>query len=669
MEPIITPLHSSSAPPLGDDGDGEAGSEEDEFGDFGGFSVGVSCSPLGFADSSKPPSGLRQPSPTTKPATNQPDCSFNHPAEKSQPTSIVNSGSGGGQIDVEGQDCNAESSLHLTNGYAEGDRNYWAQNASVAGTCSPKEETGFADFTVFTEQAAHPWCCGFSPLGSTEQWAGRVEGTDLRDQIRDPGHEVIMDSVPRFHCAYEAKENVCTKVKHCEKRDAALMQPSQDHHQPQEATAALGFPSEKPHLGEEDVGKRGDSWRERRRSLNPSQTSEVQEDGECEKDGGKSISTVPQTFSVYDSASEDPASVCDDLSLEGASADSEPNVSSLSSQGDQTDGDQTDDEDEELGSYRHSDPFVIGSMANLSRSEAEKGVGHCNQSATQETSATSDQSHSVTYTPDEFADSTDSSFEHHDDQDRVQTPDVRVRILGSLPPSDSFADFCSAPTQEDGDGWWAEFQDQRAQEEGKTSTQLLQGDGDTEGERDRVGQYGVLRRNSCQESLSCRVQQLICASFPEVAVPAVDCEEVALSLGALLHTQHFPESGEEKMPELGGAQWVQRGLWWPHQDVTSAVGLQFQWAVSHTKRTLLRCLGVDTRNTGMLEPIKESVPAVCPPGYTAVTAQAPPGPQDIPDPSMQEALPSSQLDWSSRGLSSSQDGTSPRRAPHFWGRK
>ncbi|XP_031735587.1 aftiphilin-like [Anarrhichthys ocellatus] len=61
---------------------------------------------------------------------------------------------------------------------------------------------------------------------------------------------------------------------------------------------------------------------------------------------------------------------------------------------------------------------------------------------------------------------------------------------------------------------------------------------------------------------------------------------------------------------------------------------------------------------GMLEPTKDSVPAVCPP--------------DTPQPSTRstkEALPSSQLDWSSRGLSSSQDGTSPRRAPHFWGWK
>ncbi|XP_044069535.1 aftiphilin isoform X2 [Siniperca chuatsi] len=687
MEPDIMPLHSSSPPPLDDDSDGETGSEEDEFGDYGGFSVGGSCLPPGFADSSDSPSSLRYPSPTIKPATHQPNCSFNPPAEQFQPTSTLNSGSGRGQIHVEGQDCNAESRVHLTNRYSERDHNSGTHIASAVGACSPREETGFADFTVFTEQAAHPWCCGFTPLGSTEQWDGRANGTNsLGEEICDPGQEVIMDSEPRSRCAYKAKENVCTEVKHCEKRDAALVQPSQDHHQPQEAAAALDFPSEEPHSGEEELGNPGDGQRERRRSFNSLQTTEVQEDGESEEDREdreKSISSVPQTFSVYESASEDLASFCDDLSFEGPFADLEPNISSLASQQDQTDWDQTDDEEEELGNYRRSDSIVNNSMTNLR--QAEKGFHYCDQSVTQETSSTSNKSQSGTHTEDKFADFKDCSFEHHKDQGHVQTADSEVQSLGNLPQSDSFADFCSAPTQEDGEGSWAEFKDQRAEEEGKTWTQFteqvssLQTDGSTEEEQDRAGQYGVSRRNSCQASFSCRVQQLLLASFPEVEVLAVEGEEEVLSLGALLHAQHLPERDEEEIPELcPQSQWIQQGVWWPHQDLHSAVGLQFQWGGSHTNRTLLRCLGMDTRNIvfigmkkqpvavpafasslGMLEPTKDSVPAVCSPGHTAVTAQSPPGPQDILDPSpdsMQEALPSSQLDWSSRGLSSSQDG-------------
>ncbi|XP_078128554.1 uncharacterized protein aftphb [Sander vitreus] len=704
MEPDIIPLHPSSPPPLDDDGDGEAGSEEDEFGDFGGFSVEVSCSPLGFIDSTDSPSSLRQlPSTTTKPATHQPNCSLNNPVEQSQPTSTVDSGSGRGNIYMEGQDCNAESCVHLTNGYSERDHNSGTHMASAVGAWSPVEETGFADFTVFTEQAAHPWCCGFSPIGSKEQWDSRGDGTNfsnsLGEQICYAGQEVVMDSEPRSQCACEAKENVCTKVKHCEKRDAALVQPSQDHHQPPEAAAAaLDFPPEEPHYGEEELGKPGDSQREKRHSFNSLQTTEVPGDGVSDEDGedrAKSTSTVPQTFSVYESASEDLASFSDDLSFEDPSADLEPNVSSLVSPEDQTDWDQTDDdgEEEELGNCRHSDCFFNNSMANLRLSKAEEGFHYCNPSATQETSATSNQSQPGTHTEDEFADFEDCSFEHHRDQGRVQTADAEVQSLGKLPPSDSFADFCSAPTLEDGEGSWAEFKDQRAQEEGKTWTQFrepvisLQTDGNTEEEQNRAGQYGVSRRNSCQVSLSCRVQQLLLASFPEVDVPAVEGGEEVLSLGALLHARHLPES-EEEIPELcPRSQWIRRRVWWPQQDLHDAVGLQFQWGGSHTNRTLLRCLGVETRNIvfigmkkqpvavpafasslGMLEPTKDSVPAVCSPGHTAVTTLAPPGPRNTPDPStdsMPEALPSSHLDWSSRGLSSSQDDCSALNLDYF----
>lgn len=496
------PLHSSSPPPLDDDDDDdddeEVGSEEDVFGDFGGFSAVVSCSPLSFAHSTELASSLRQPSSTTKPATHQPYYSFIHPVKQSQPASSE-----------EGQGGIAGPSLHLANGYAEREHNSGSHySAFVAGACSPKEEAGFADFTVFTDQAAHPWCCGFSPIDSTEQWDGKVEGMNLAEKSFAPGQS-------QSHCAHMAKEvvgekvlflhlssDVCTKVQHCEKRDSALEEPSQDHHHPQEAAAALDFQSIKPYLGEKYEGKPRDSWRESGHSL----VCQALNDEESEvnrEDREKSISNVPQTFSVYESPSEDLGSFCDDFSLEGVSADLEPNVSSLTSQEDQTDWDKTDDEEEELGDYNHSD-----SLENLRQSEAENGFHHRNQSAAQETPATSNfcgiESPSRANTEDEFSDFNHSSFEHQRDQDHVQTADVKVHSLGSLPLSDSFADFCSAPTQEDGDGAWVEFKDQRPQEEAKTWTQFreqvssLHIDGDTEEEQDRTGQCGVLRRNSSQ---------------------------------------------------------------------------------------------------------------------------------------------------------------------------
>nr|XP_046258666.1 aftiphilin isoform X2 [Scatophagus argus] len=689
MEPDIMPLHSSSPPPLDDsDGDGEAGSEEDEFGDFGGFSLGMSCSPSGFADSTDSPSNLRQPSPTIKPATHQPSCSFNHAVKQSQLTSSVNLGSGRVQLDAEEQSDNVDSRVHLTNGFSERD-NSDTYIVSAVGVFSPREETGFADFTVFTEQAAHPWCCGFTPLGSTEQWDDKAVGTDssnrLSKHICDPRHEVIMDSEPKRHCACKAKERVCTTVKHCEKRDAASVLPSQDHHQPQE-TAAAFISSGERRAWEEESGKPGDCQRCRQHGFDSLQTTEVQE----------SISTVPQTFSVYESASEDLASFCDDLSFEGPSADLEPNVSSLGSE-DQTDWDQTDDEEEEAGNNRNTDSFINKSVVDLAarRCEAEKGFHYYDQSATQETMPTSNHSQSDPHTEEGFADFKDCGLEHHRDQGHVQTADAGLQILGSLPPSDSFADFCSAPMQEAVGESWVEFQDQeggRPWTLSREQVSSLQTDGNTE-EEDR--QCGVSRRNSCQATLSCRVQQLVLDSFPQVEVPDMEAEEDVVCLSALLHAGHLPESEkeeEEDMPEVcPKSVGIQREVFWTHQDLHHAVGLQFQWGGSHTNMTLLRCLGVDTKNIvfigmkkqpvavpafasslGMLEPTKDSGPAVCPPGHTVGSAPALPGPQETTVPSadsVQEALPSGQQDWSSRGLSSSQDGTSPQPAPHFWGRK
>lgn len=479
MEPVVMPFHSSSPPPLEDE---EAGSEEDEFGDFGGFSVVVSCSHPVYADSTDSASSLRQPHPTTKPAaTHQPNCSFNRTVEQSQPTSAVD------QRQVERQDCNAGSRVHLTNGYFEGDPSSGTHTASVVGARYPSEETGFADFTVFTEQAAHPWCCGFTPTGSRGRWDVRLEhntSSSSGGQIGDPGQEVVLDSEPRSHCAHEAEGNVCTKVEHCEERDAALVQPSQDRRQSQEAAAALDFPPEEPHSGgEEEFGMPGDGQKKRRCSLNSLQTTETQKDGESDE---KSVSTVPQTFGVYGSASEDPASFSDDLSFECPSADVEPNVSSLVSHEDQTDWDQTDDED-------YSDFSVNDNVANLFRSEAEKGFHYCDQSATQETRATSSQSRPGTHTDGTCSDVTDHQC--------LQTADAAVQSLGNLPPSDSFADFCSAPTQEEGEGSWAEFKDQRALEEEETWTRSREPVSSlqtAEEEQDRDGKHGVSRRNSCQ---------------------------------------------------------------------------------------------------------------------------------------------------------------------------
>lgn len=504
MEPAnVVPLHSSSPPNLDNEGGCEVGSEAEGLGDFGGLSVGVSCLPAGFADSTDSASSHRPSSPTEKPATNQPNCSFNHPVKQSQPISSVNPGSGRSQSDLEGQDHQAESCVHLTNGYSERDQSSGNHITFAVRACPPREETGFTDFTVFTEQAAHPWCCGFTPLGGTEKWDSRTIGaTRLGEQVYNPGWEGFVDSEPRPLCTYKAEEKDCTMVRHCEKKDAALVLPSQDQQQPQETAAAFHFPSEKPHFGE--GGSSRESLRHRRHGVNSLQTSEVLDNAESEDRGDPEypISAVPQIFSVHESLSEDLASSCDDLSFEGPSADLEPNVSSLGSE-EQTDWDQTEDEEEELGNYSELDSFVHSSVANLTQAKTERGFEYCDPSATQETSATSGRTQSGTHANGNVADLTECRLQHdRGDPGHSPTAGTGVLILGTLPPSDSFADFCAAPTQDNEEESWAEFKDQKVQEGGATWMQAreqvssLLTDGCT-GE-DKRGQYGITRKSSCQ---------------------------------------------------------------------------------------------------------------------------------------------------------------------------
>ncbi|XP_061767286.1 aftiphilin-like [Nerophis ophidion] len=352
MEPEVLSYQHAPAPlPL--DGDtGEAGSEEEDFGAFA----------YGLAASAHPPflkSGFRL----------RTDHSSRDEVKVGRP------------------------SWHLTNGY-----------------CGAAEETGFADFTVFTEQAAHPWCCGFAPLG------GAAVGTKLSSSLRE-GRQVVMDAEPRSCC------------------------------------------------------QNGSS-----------------------QDKSRQTATLQEEHVLNKSTAEDLDSLYEDVSFEGPSEDSEPNVSSLASH-----GDQTGDEDESLSEWdlcSHPGDWAASQGTTSNNETFDNGV------------------------------------------------DGETR---GLPPSDSFADFCSATTQEDGDGTWAEFKDTRSK---------------------LVDQVGSL--------------QFLQASFPEEEVPLE--EDNVPSLGALLHPQ------EEEHTSQG----VQRGFWRPHQDIHSAAGLKFQWGASHANRTLLRCLGVHT---------------------------------------------------------------------------
>lgn len=426
MEPADLIPSKSSPPPL--DGVGhETGPAREEPRACGQVSVRVSCRPPGLTDVPDSPSSLREPSPPINSATHQPSCNFNLPVQQSQPMLSMNSGSGTNGRDTEHQALKAESFVHLTNDCRSAD----TAIASAANARLPREEMGFADFTVFTEQTVHHWCCGFTPSGHPEKLDGTLEQRNSSnspvERACHPGQGAFGNSELNPHSS-KAKEKDCTTIRHWQERDAAVVQPSQDQQQPQETAVTLLSPLVKPYFEKEEPDQDDLICRGSR-----SKTSEVQEDGSEQSAGG-----------------------------------------------------------EEPGSS-HS---VNSSTGKGTQPKTEEDLPRSISSETQENSATSSQLQSGTHSEDEFSAAL-RGLESRRDPSHVQTAHATVLILGTLPPSDSFADFCAAPVQDGGENLWAEFTDlaDRGGEAAGTREHARRVPAD---EEDKAEQRGTPGKSSCQ---------------------------------------------------------------------------------------------------------------------------------------------------------------------------
>ncbi|KAI1894747.1 hypothetical protein AGOR_G00118930 [Albula goreensis] len=259
----------------------------------------------------------------------------------------------------------------------------------------------------------------------------------------------------------------------------------------------------------------------------------------------------------------------------------------------------------------------------------------------------------------------------------------------AFPGSDSFADFSSAPVEVDPEvvGGWNAFGEPvdngRAREhswaafrEDPSSVHLDESakkSWDVAVAAPPPGSPEISRRDSVSASLASRLERLFRASFPEVQV--LKAGEEVLSLKDLLE---LPESKEE---QSSPSHRELRGVWWQLQDIHDAFGLKYQWGGSHSNRTLLCSLGIDTRNIlftgqkkqpvivpmfaaslGMLEPTKEPVKPLSATEKIASIAQTPPASSETSsstDSTQQEMLPPVQFDWSSSGLTNPLDGVDP----------
>lgn len=398
----MVPLRCSS-PPLDGVGHPEVEAQEEELRGFGRLSVGVSCGPPGSADSPESRSSLKPP-PPIKSAAHQAGCGLHLPVKHSQPTFSTDLASGCNETDTEPQALKAEDEYRIADTRA----------ASAANARLQREELGFADFAVFTEQAVHHWCCGFTPSGNPGTFNSRLgqrnPANSPLERTWSPGQVASGDADP--HCS--SKEKGCAMIRPWQEGDAAVVQQRQDQQQPQETAAASVLPPENEYVeGVESEEK------DRTRAGIRFETSEV---------GG--------------------------------------------------DGGEQSGEQEEPGSRRAGD---IGAVTRT-QATGEEDLHRFNSSATQENSATSSPPHS-------------GARRHVSGADcgaEGQRAEAAVLVLGTLPPSDSFADFCSAPVRDDGEDLWAEFTDMKAEEGEPAGTRERGGSVPAE-DGDKAEQCGVRR--------------------------------------------------------------------------------------------------------------------------------------------------------------------------------
>ncbi|XP_036449158.1 aftiphilin isoform X2 [Colossoma macropomum] len=203
--------------------------------------------------------------------------------------------------------------------------------------------------------------------------------------------------------------------------------------------------------------------------------------------------------------------------------------------------------------------------------------------------------------------------EQHEEANDLNTEGM---WCSELPPSDSFADFSSAPlgglTEGVGDSWAAfelqgECEDQQeswaAFDEGQQSSTATAPPCDS------------FKSDHVSAGLSCKLQHLFQSTFPSEVTPEVAQVE---TLQALLELQ------EHKENSCNPVQGEAAVLWHHLLDTHNAHGLKVQWVGSQSNRILLDCLGIRNilftgqkrrplivpmfaAGLGMLEPTKDPV--------------------------------------------------------------
>ncbi|KAL4639930.1 hypothetical protein GN956_G12056 [Arapaima gigas] len=713
MEPEVARMYSSSPPPL-DDG---AEEEDDEFGDFGGFS-GVPSSvsftefdtlatfgqPQSAVDTS-PPSLLNNisggPSVEEDSASSDTDipvadsCNkqdgiddWKKLADQTRSSPFLNSADTkmhSTRTEFEAESCNGSSPVSgvLTNGFGAFD----TQEASLCRDVTHLQKRGFpsgptpedhsaspvdkfADFSAFSntdtpmnfcqalDTAEHrDDLCEEKPLADTQGGdlsRGGLTEADLVKRVTDIVSDASSSSTEAVEWLSNGEEGLHIG-NNLDQRDT---EPSVTHKSCEEAAAQSD--SELTEMGTTE-GRVSPVFSDERSASQEEQSSDLRGSG-----GSECRSMSPAA-----------SGQCEDSSQPEFIPSQMPFTAEIAATDFDKHGEEPEDED--FGDFGDATTYNQQDFADFDQVDPGFLAMSDKQNITSEmTRAHNDNN-------EDFSD-----FDSPKDFRKGKDGDDRKMQFVDFPGSDSFADFTCASIDgsSDFDTGWNAFGDQNQEQSGSDSWAAFEQDQSTahaEDDEQRwqsstavsvppVGSPQTCRRESLT-TLASRLERLFQASFPEA--PILQAGEDVLPLETLLEPLEQPQEQSDEQSTV--AKGLLQDMWQQLRDIHNALGLRHQWGGSHCNRTLLCSLGIDTRNIlftgqkkqpvivpmyaaslGMLEPTKEPVKPISAAEKIASIAQTSPVTPEISscssDPT-QEALPPIQFDWSSSGLTNPLDAS------------
>ncbi|XP_029912719.1 aftiphilin a isoform X2 [Myripristis murdjan] len=648
MEPDVIRMYSSSPPPM-EDG---AEEEEDEFGDFGGFS-GVPNS-ISFTEFDTPTT-FNQTQALN--ATSPPELisgrrvvgfsgvgSANRTDELSKANGVVPGGRTGGspseravseakkvlagsldfpgsdQAGTEPADCNGGTEV-LTNGFAmfEVQGSPSSQNSvhshkkgtsteEMGSVPAGSPEDDFADFAAFSSAEGHfsqtankdldnPSGDSWLAEGACQEHCIIEQGTTLEDDVRDTNRAgpdtSVSDSISVSAVAADGSDS---RDRHShtdadfEQRDVAF---AHEH----SASEAVCTETPLSLNGVDLVGgdRPEDGMGCRENDFLPETTA----DGEAGRLDGKGSGNETETETETETSfgrplSTDALEEYGDMSTTG-SVPSPPLQEDTATPADHSQLAEDDDDDEDFGDFGDVSSFGGQGFPDFEQLEVQQEQGGSNSSVpAQETADAEDN--------DDFGDFDTPKFH------TSGTEGEDGGKFADFPVSDSFGNFSSAVVGADGEadaGWSAFDQPEQQQVEGESwaafsvepsAAPPLGGEeeGWHETEAPALSDQ-TSRTDRTPASLSSRLERLFQSSFPQTPVPQVG-DEVA-SLKTLLEPpEEKPQAGQEEESRTPRNGAVRGGVWRQLQDIHDAFGLRHQWGGSHCNKTLLCSLGIDIRN-------------------------------------------------------------------------